>query len=132
MTAHKGVSPDQPVPERCQALLRDPLDSNDIRAWRNLAFELERAADAKLDESLDKIMAMSEEQITALAAYEGHNPDDQARLGNQAVQIATLRIALRELYDACVAVNEAQGRQVIDRHAMNTADKELQRWPRTT
>lgn len=76
--------------------------------------------ESKADEACDKIMAMTDEQIKALCAFEGHHPDDEAQLGKQAIQIAALRIgrdkakaslttAVALLEDAATRMERARG-----------------------
>lgn len=53
---------------------------------------------AELTESeCDKIMAMSDDQISALLRQDGHDPADVARLGQQAVKLAVQEVKLKEL-----------------------------------
>jgi hypothetical protein len=52
-----------------------------------LAAECRKLADSECD----KIIAMSDEQVKALSAFQGHHPQDEATLGKQAAQLALLR-----------------------------------------
>ena len=54
-------------------------------------FDLSQALEAAVDNNLDKLMAMSDEQIRALAGFEGHHPDDLAALARQTCEIALLK-----------------------------------------
>lgn len=56
--------------------------------------ELEAAVKALTDTGCDKIMAMSEDQINALCRLEGHDPKDEAKLAEQAMEIAILKAKL--------------------------------------
>jgi len=47
--------------------------------------QLREALDASIDEQLKKLLAMSDEQITALTRLQGHDPADQAKLAGQAM-----------------------------------------------
>lgn len=53
--------------------------------------------DSRLDSDLDKILAMSDEQVTALTRLEGSNPDDVAALARKAMQCAVLTVERDEL-----------------------------------
>lgn len=68
--------------------------------------ELERVRDAAVDESMNKILAMSDEQITALSRLEGHDPKDEATIARQAGELAMLTVdndSLRERASAAEA-----------------------------
>lgn len=58
--------------------------------------ELKAKLEEMTDNNLDKIMEMSDEQIRALSAFEGHNPDDDAKIAKQAAEIAILKHKLSE------------------------------------
>jgi hypothetical protein len=55
---------------------------------------VEELRDAFLDESMEKLLAMSDEQVSALCRLEGHDPADEAKLAHQVFKIVQLRIAL--------------------------------------
>ena len=50
--------------------------------------------ESNIDDGIDKIMAMSDEQVSALAGFEGSNPEDKATIARQCVDIAMLRVDL--------------------------------------
>ena len=58
---------------------------------------LEAAVIAMRDEGIEKIMAMSEDQINALNRLKGSNPDDIARIGKQACELALKEVESRKL-----------------------------------
>ena len=53
---------------------------------------LQAVVDQSIDDGIDKVMAMSDEQINALAGYEGRSPEDQATIAKQCFEIAALRV----------------------------------------
>lgn len=64
---------------------------------------IQAVVDQSIDDGIDKIMAMSDEQIDALARYEGRSPEDQATIAKQCFEIAALRVenaSLQEENDA--------------------------------
>ena len=50
--------------------------------------------ESNIDDGIDKIMAMSDEQVSALAGFEGSNPEDKATIARQCMDIAMLRVDL--------------------------------------
>ena len=56
----------------------------------------EKVIGDSIDNNIDKLMAMSDEQVRALSAFEGHNPDDDAKIVKQAAEIAILKHKLSE------------------------------------
>lgn len=68
---------------------------------------LEGLVDELRDSNCDKIMAMTEDQINALTRMDGSNPDDVARLGRQAIDLAVLATK-NEKQQARIAELEAQ------------------------
>ena len=72
-----------------------PTELNEIeRLYKNALkreFELSQALKVSIDSNLDKLMGMSDEQIRALAGFEGHHPDDLAALARQTFEIALLK-----------------------------------------
>ena len=50
--------------------------------------------ESNIDDGIDKIMAMSDEQVSALAGFEGSNPEDKATIARQCMDIAMLRAKL--------------------------------------
>ena len=67
--------------------------------------------ESNIDDGIDKIMAMSDEQVSALAGFEGSNPEDKATIARQCMDIAMLRVDL--------AASQADAEQL--RVALNTA-----------
>ena len=53
--------------------------------------------ESNIDDGIDKIMAMSDEQVSALAGFEGSNPEDKATIVRQCMDIAMLRVELSAL-----------------------------------
>ena len=54
--------------------------------------ELEVGLDTKVNEDIDKIMAMSDEQISALNRIEGRNPKDVATIGTMVFRLAEANV----------------------------------------
>jgi hypothetical protein len=64
--------------------------------------EIERlnaVIESNIDDGIDKVMAMSDEQINALAGYEGRSHEDQATIARQCMEIAQLKMQLRSAVD---------------------------------
>jgi hypothetical protein len=59
--------------------------------------ELEGIVEKLTDSECDKIMAMSDAQISALHRMEGHDPEDIAKLGQMAAQLAIRDVRVAEL-----------------------------------
>lgn len=57
-------------------------------------FDLSQALEAAVSNNLDKLMGMSDEQIRALAGFDGHHHDDLAALARQTFEIALLKAEL--------------------------------------
>jgi hypothetical protein len=80
--------------------------------WQARDAEIAELQEKHADESIDKIMKMSDAQINALCAFDGHHPDDEARLGRQAVEIALLKFKLmqaeREAVRKCAEICRAR------------------------
>ena len=55
--------------------------------------------ESNIDDGIDKIMAMSDEQVSALAGFEGSNPEDKATIARQCMDIARLRAELAALHE---------------------------------
>ena len=53
--------------------------------------------ESNIDDGIDKIMAMSDEQVSALAGFEGSNPEDKTTIARQYMDIAMLRVDLAAL-----------------------------------
>jgi hypothetical protein len=66
----------------------------ELQAAREEIERLNSVIDNNIDDGIDKIMAMSDEQISALAGYEGRNPEDQAKIARQCMDIALLKTQL--------------------------------------
>lgn len=59
--------------------------------------ELEVALTALRDSEIDKLMALSDEQVTALTRIEGSNPEDVAKLGKQTFELAVANSRIKAL-----------------------------------
>lgn len=69
---------------------------------------------AKLrDSECDKIMAMTEEQITALTRMQGSNPDDVAKIGKMACDLALKDFAIRQLEAELAACRKDAARYLL-------------------
>lgn len=92
--------------------LGEPMHSDVVTRLKNkFAYLYERAADriteleaevarlheSAVDQNIDKLMALSDEQVTALTRLEGHDPDDVARLCKQVIEIARLKVEVARL-----------------------------------
>ena len=75
--------------------------------------------ESNIDDGIDKIMAMSDEQISALAGFEGSNPQDKATIARQCMDIAMLRFDL--------AASQAYAEQL--REALKASDDLLRDLP---
>ena len=62
-----------------------------VAAMTRRMTELDGLLSAAIDSNVNKIMAMSDYQVSALTRLDGSNPDDAARLGKQACQLAILQ-----------------------------------------
>ena len=69
-----------------------------LNTLAKLIAEREAEREAKLrDSECEKIMAMSEQQITALTRMQGSNPDDVAKIGKMACDLALKDVAIQRL-----------------------------------
>ena len=78
----------------------DQLAAAIIKATKPLEEEnarLNGVIESNIDDGIDKIMAMSDEQVSALAGFEGSNPEDKATIARQCMDIAMLRVELSAL-----------------------------------
>lgn len=78
-------------PESCTRRAGELLDR--IRRIEALEAELAKLRDSECD----KIMAMSEDQIAALTRMQGSNPDDVAKIGRMACDLALKDVAIQRL-----------------------------------
>lgn len=83
--------------------------------------ELQATLDTKIDESCDKVMAMSDEQITALTRLDGSNPKDVAALVKKTIECALLEV---ERNAAIAKLDELRPRFELQR---DTADARQER-----
>lgn len=98
-----GVPTDPPGKMReegCRVGQRLKYIADQREAARARIVELAAALDTLRDENIDKVMAMSDEQISALLRSEGRDPDDVAKLTRQVCTIAALRIRVAKLETA--------------------------------
>jgi hypothetical protein len=58
--------------------------------------ELSQALQKSIDSNVDKIMAMTDDQVAALTRLDGSNPEDSARLGKQACELAIAAVRIAE------------------------------------
>lgn len=72
--------------------------------------ELEGIVEKLTDSECDKIMAMTEEQISALHRMEGHDPEDIAKLGKLTARLAIRDVQVAQLR-AALASKPPQGEQ---------------------
>ena len=70
--------------------------------------------ESNIDDGIDKIMAMSDEQVSALAGFEGSNPEDKATIARQCMDIAMLRVDL-----AASQAYAEQLREALENHSGN-------------
>lgn len=49
-------------------------------------------------------MSMSDEQISALAGFEGRNPEDQAAIARKCMELAAARLQIKTLREAADSV----------------------------
>jgi len=78
-------------------------DSNDCKLAEidELRAELEKQLELSLNSNIDKLMALSDEQVRALCAFEGHHPDDEAKLAKQAFDVVLLKRELTAVTEEC-------------------------------
>lgn len=69
--------------------------------------EKESVIEQLRDSQIDKLLAMTDEQVTALCRLEGSNPDDSARIAKQAMKLAAANVELAAA-NARIAELEAQ------------------------
>lgn len=93
----------------------------EVEELRQRVAELEAIVESRIDDGIDKIMAMSDDQINALAGFEGHNPDDQERIGKLCMQLALANCQVKEVTkqrDRLLMVIEAAYKTASE-HAFN-------------
>jgi len=95
----------------CHEDLEPLYQAATVTALQSRITELEDAVIAMRDEGIDKIMAMSEDQINALNRLEGSNPDDIARIGKQAYELAR-----KEVENQKLKAELAEARKDAERH----------------
>jgi hypothetical protein len=66
------------------------------KAERARTAELSKALQQSIDSNVDKIMAMTDDQVAALTRLDGSNPEDSARLGKQACELAIAAVRIAE------------------------------------
>ena len=88
--------------------------------------------ESNIDDGIDKIMAMSDEQVSALAAFEGSKPEDKATIARQCMYIAMLRVDLaasqayaEQLREACAIAEKTIDIVWVSHHA-NRCDHALE------
>lgn len=94
LTAHGGA-----IDALRAEIAKPEQDSGEViaeleRLYKNAIkreFDLSQALEAAVDNNLDKLMAMTDEQIRSLAGFEGHHPDDLAALARQTCEIEVLK-----------------------------------------
>jgi len=59
--------------------------------------ELEQACESLREDACSKILAMTDEQVKALSAFDGHNPEDEAKIGKALVETILLKKRIAEL-----------------------------------
>lgn len=63
--------------------------------------------ESNIDDGINKIMAMSDEQVSALAGFGGSNPEDKATIARQCMDIAMLRVDLAASQEYAEQLREA-------------------------
>ena len=64
---------------------------------RARVLELEAIVNRNIDDGIDKIMTMTDEQISALAGFEGRNPGNQETIARKCFEVAQLNVRIAEL-----------------------------------
>jgi chromosome segregation ATPase len=81
---------------------------NESKAWKTLYHDECEAYDAKIqslelkiesltDANIDRVLTMTDDQITALTVMDGHNPHDVAKIGRHAAETAILKSKIKSL-----------------------------------
>ena len=91
---------------KSQLAAPDPRDEV-IRQQAKRIAELEKIADALRDDSINKIMAASDEQINALCRMEGSNPEDVAKLTKKVMELAVANATIKKQAEALRVAREA-------------------------
>ncbi len=88
----------------------------DLAAAKAEIERLNTIIESNIDDGIDKILAMSDEQISALAGYEGRSPDDQATIARQCMDIAMLKteLAARDLVIKQMREAVAEGMEHVE------------------
>lgn len=92
-----------------------------LNTLAKLIAEREAEREAKLrDSECEKIMAMSEQQITALTRMQGSNPDDVAKIGKMACDLALKDVAIQRLEaDLAACKRDAELLDWLDQNIFN-------------
>ncbi len=83
--------------------------------------ELEQALQQSIESNVDKIIAMTDDQVSALTRLDGSNPEDSARLGKQACELAIAAVRIAEQDEEIARLRAANA------DAMHQAAKTLER-----
>jgi len=75
-----------------KVLYEDECASYDAKI-QSLALKIESLTDA----NIDRVLTMTDDQITALTVMDGHNPDDVAKIGRHAAETAILKSKIKSL-----------------------------------
>lgn len=82
----------------CAGVTQDAIDGGwTVIGIMNYAKGLERKIKSMVDENVDKVLAMSDKQVTALTVMDGHNPDDVAKISRHAAETAILKSKINSL-----------------------------------
>mgnify|MGYP002681961300 CR=1 FL=1 len=85
------------------AALDDPRTDLTMAACEVIVALKEQVAQLQ-DSSIDKLMGLTDEQVTALTRLEGSNPDDAERIAKQAMKLAMLNVELTTLQSKSAAL----------------------------
>ena len=69
----------------------------ELAAAQERIAELEQACESLREDACSKILAMTDEQVKALSAFDGHNPEDEAKIGKALVETILLKKRIAEL-----------------------------------
>jgi len=108
---------------RIAALTAQARHAEDVAdAAKERIEKLDTALQAAINSNCDKIMAMSDEQVTALTRLDGSNPDDVARLGRQAFELARQKVRIASLEAELTLASETLRRYQALHEAKGTPD----------
>lgn len=71
--------------------LHEPCYECRAEYWQERAIAAEQRLERAVDENMEKVLKMTDEQISAVTRLEGHDPDDVAKIGKLIAESVILR-----------------------------------------